>query len=327
MTTPHMPVLDVETMTVRPILKREIRRYGSVSDPGGDLAYDFSDYLRELWVAGNSRPSWCFVAEAGGAFIARVVYWGMPNAPAPVLIDLLDIADDYDFVTVGEVLLRRSLSALAAHGAGTIEYHPEANRHLGTISPDERTLMRRLGFRRIRTARRFERISTSAGPAGTTGDLRFRSLGEVGDESFVGAIAAVNRDGLDRRIRRDVESLGPEAAARRKFANSLALHAQPEWWQLAYTPASELVGLVMPSLIDGQPVIDYIGVVPERRGRRHIDQLIARAIDVFEERDAPRIRADTDAVNHPMLAALRRAGFRQFSTRVEYRLRSPPRPA
>lgn len=143
----------------------------------------------------------------------------------------------------------------------------------------------------------------------------------------MGAIVAVSTDGLDRRIRSDVERLGPEAAARRKFANSLALHAHPEWWQLAYTPASALVGLVMPSLIDGQPVIDYIGVVPERLGRRHIDQLIARAIDVFKELDAPRIRADTDAVNYPMLAALRRAGFRQFSTRVEYRRQPAPRPA
>jgi len=317
--------LDVQTVTVRPIRKREIRRYCSITDPDGDVAYDFSDYLRELWDAGNSRPSWCFVAEAGATFIARVVFWGMPNATVPVLIDLLDIADDHDFVSVGEVLLRRSLTALGRLGGEAIEYHLESNRHVGPIPSHERALMRLLGFRRVRTARRFERTSRPVRSAGSTGDLRFRSLDDVGHESFVGAIAAVSRGCLDRRIRDEVQRLGPDAAARRKLANSLALHAQPEWWQLAYTPAGELVGLVMPSLIDGRSFIDYIGVVPERRGHRHIDRLIARAIEAFDELDAPRIRADTDAANLPMLAALRRAGFRQFSSRAEYRLVLPSR--
>jgi RimJ/RimL family protein N-acetyltransferase len=78
------------------------------------------------------------------------------------------------------------------------------------------------------------------------------------------------------------------------------------------------VGLIMPARNPTSPVIDYIGVVPERRGEGYVDDLLARGVATLLEAGAEQIRADTDTANVPMAAAFRRAGYAEFARRREY---------
>ena len=68
--------------------------------------------------------------------------------------------------------------------------------------------------------------------------------------------------------------------------------------------------------------IGYIGVVPERRGRGYVNDLLARGTEtLLRVGNGQVLRADTDVDNAPMAAAFERAGYRRFATRREYEIR------
>ena len=64
----------------------------------------------------------------------------------------------------------------------------------------------------------------------------------------------------------------------------------------------------MPARAPNMTTIGYIGVVPSQRGRRYVDDLLARGTAVLRH-DVPDIviRADTDLANEPMAAAFERS--------------------
>ena len=47
------------------------------------------------------------------------------------------------------------------------------------------------------------------------------------------------------------------------------------WWRLAYDADGKLIGFEIPSANAGGPVVGYLGVLPEHRGHRYIDDLLA----------------------------------------------------
>jgi RimJ/RimL family protein N-acetyltransferase len=77
----------------------------------------------------------------------------------------------------------------------------------------------------------------------------------------------------------------------------------------------------MPAHPPGFLTIFYVGVVPEMRGRGHVDGLLAAGTTTLlparDGNDAP-LRADTDVYNAPMSAAFERAGWTRFALRREY---------
>ena len=101
-----------------------------------------------------------------------------------------------------------------------------------------------------------------------------------------------------------------------------SMESRPGWWELAYDARDELVGLIAPAAAPGMVTIGYIGVVPEQRGHRYVDDLLARGTAVLR-RDMPErpIKADTDLANDAMAAAFERAGYTRFATRREFEIR------
>jgi RimJ/RimL family protein N-acetyltransferase len=88
-------------------------------------------------------------------------------------------------------------------------------------------------------------------------------------------------------------------------------------------PERDRLGLGRHGLIVGggnadQPVIAYVGIVPEQRGRGFVDELLAQAVATLTAAGASVIRADTDLANAPMANAFRCAGFEQFMARTEF---------
>ncbi len=88
-----------------------------------------------------------------------------------------------------------------------------------------------------------------------------------------------------------------------------------DWWRLAYDGDGELVGFEIPSANAGGPVVGYLGVVPEHRGRGLINDLLAETTHQLAETGAEDIRADTDFGNVPMAKSFERQGYRVFAVR------------
>src|SRR5262249_32191 len=51
----------------------------------------------------------------------------------------------------------------------------------------------------------------------------------------------------------------------------------PDWWRVALTPGGQMIGIVLPVLVYGEPTIGFIGVRPEWRGRRIAPFLLSEA--------------------------------------------------
>ena len=132
-----------------------------------------------------------------------------------------------------------------------------------------------------------------------------------GCQRWASAIEQVTQGTLDRGLCHDRETLGPERAAREEYHAAQALRYEPAWWQLAYTHGGALVGLVMPAVNDGGPIIYYIGVVPEYRGQGYVNDLLTQGTKVLQEAGATRIVSDSDKVNVPMARAFERADYAQ----------------
>jgi len=130
---------------------------------------------------------------------------------------------------------------------------------------------------------------------------------------------------LDATSRRAAESAGPLARARQdvRFYREKML-GQHAWWRVAQTPAGEIAGFGIPSQNTDYPVVGYLGVLPEHRGRGYVDQIRAEITRILvAETGATAIRADTDLENRPMAAAFERAGYRVHGRRLVASAPSP----
>jgi GNAT superfamily N-acetyltransferase len=174
-------------------------------------------------------------------------------------------------------------------------------------SPDAtRDLLERLGFGLVRVTRRWEWRRGTAIPA-LDDPLTYRAAGGAELEDAVGRVAAGS---LDRRLR-------PQDAAWHTEL-LLGFDHEPGWYELACDGGGDLVGLVAAARVGAQPIVAFVGVVPEHRRRGHSLRLLARATRHLAEGGAETIRADSDELNEPMARAFRRGGYRQFATRSEY---------
>ena len=281
---------------------------------------EVKSYVEDMFAAGSMRPEWCFVLEDGEHAVGRVALWTLPKSEEPLDAVLLDVPWNGEYLSLGELLLVEVLGeagALGAHEIGHVldspPMWPQFQQH-----PEERAeLLGLAGFALKRETVRFKWRGATVPEA--SGRLEFRALADVGEEAFVDAVARVTEGTLDREMSEEREKQGPREAAREFFGEEQAMEYEPGWWELAHDkPDGNLVGLVMPARNPTSPVIDYIGVVPERRGEGYVDDLLARGAATLLEAGAEQIRADTDTANVPMAAAFRRAGYTEFARRREY---------
>ena len=308
-------------MHTRPVRADELDLFvGAAGSP--HHRREVEQYLKSMFAAGSMRPEWCFVAEEGDRLLGRLALWTLPGMEKPFAFVLLDVSWYGDYMGVGSRLLGDVLEEARDIGAGEIEHvvddppmRPQFQDH-----PERRIkLLRSAGFTFRRETGRFE--WPGGGPPVVSGRLSFRTLEEVGEEAFVEAMRIVSEGTLDREIQGERERLGPRRAAREFFEDAQRVEHDPTWWRLAYAQDEELVGLVMPAEPPGFLTIFYVGVVPQMRGRRYVDDLLAAGtamlLDARGKGGKP-LRADTDVANEPMAAAFERVGWARFAGRREY---------
>ena len=311
-------------MRTRPIRADELDLF---VEAGGhpDHREEVRQYLRSMLAAGSMRPEWCFVVEEENRHVGRAALWTLPGMDEPLALVLLDVSWEDDRLTAGKHLLEDVLANARVLGAEEIEHvldappmRPQFQDH-----PERRAeLLEAAGFALRRETDRFEWRGEE--PPAVPERLVLRTLEEVGEEEFVGAIERISESTLDEHIRDDRERLGSEQAARGFFDDARKMVHEPSWWRLAYdAPDGELVGLVMPAEAPAFLTVFYVGVVPEKRGRGYVDDLLSAGTTTLLAAQAQGgnekpLRADTDVANAPMADAFERAGWARFAQRREY---------
>jgi ribosomal protein S18 acetylase RimI-like enzyme len=276
--------------------------------------------MRAAWDDGTGGPDRTFVLERDGVAIGRVGYTAEPLAT--VLPDVHEATvrgiwvapGEADPAALGGELLARSIEALRppvryvdAYANTVLTPDWEARR--GWFEAADLPLFQeKIGFRWTRD-----------GPPGTPLDgprrLTFRSLPEVGREAYallMGQAATVGT--LDRQDRHYAALCGLAGWGREMLG-----YATPEEesdWLAAYDPAGTPAGFVALGTFDPPDTgtIVHIGIVPGARGRGYVHELFAELEVRARRRGLAAMLSDVDVLNHPMRAAMERAGHRADAT-------------
>jgi RimJ/RimL family protein N-acetyltransferase len=289
-------------MTVRSIDRAELDRFAAF----GPEPTRVKAVALELWDDCQSCPEWSFVAERNGGLVGRVAYWILPSMPDNIHCAWLELDWTGDYLAVGRALFEQSLGRMKSFGASRVEAALDSDQdHLD----ERRRLFRAAGLELFQDKQEYLLTRVRAGPPGT-GRLSYRSLPELGEQVFRRALWLVTQGTLDREDRSEIARCTPDDFGRWYSGILRDIDCTPERWRLAYLADSRLCGLIAPQMLNCTVgAINYIGVIPELRGRGYVAELLAEGIRLLAAAGAERIVASIDTVNRPMLNAAVRAGF------------------
>jgi RimJ/RimL family protein N-acetyltransferase len=273
------------------------------------------------------RPEWTWIAEAAdgdGPVLAAGIWWGWPGAGTPATLDALyahDSVSREDRPVVAGELIAAAHRAFAAADGATPDYHlflpgDWRGRHdVVTALTWRWEAALRAGLTEELERLRFEWTKAAGLPA-STGRLTFRA--EPDDAVFEDLFRQVLDGTLDATSSKTANAVGPREQARLDVAFYRdKMTGERGWWRVAQTRDGEPVGFGVPSRNSELPVVGYLGVVPEHRGRGYVGDILAEITRVLvAEAGADTIHADTDLANQPMARAFERAGYRNFARRV-----------
>lgn len=285
-------------LIVRSIKRAELDAFSSFA-AGRDRGFapqglaSFRDWLLDLWRTKQSAPERCFVAckPDDGAYLGGIVYWGQPRGAQH--LEHIRVSPGPTGPAVRNRLIKESVRLLGSNGFQTV--------YVLLLSPPLsigrvrrwKIVLARLGFRLRTHGYRFEWRSNAGLPMPAR-QLRFVAIKEAGDRIWRKTDTRIRQGSLDPPDFTPFGSLRPRTA---------------KWWRLAYDRGGSVVGLVQPGQNESGPTIEWIGVVPEQRGRGYIHELLAGGMAVLHTAGADTIRADTHVRNRAMHRALRQAGF------------------
>ncbi|MEP7217297.1 MAG: GNAT family N-acetyltransferase [Bacteroidota bacterium] len=298
-------------MTIRSITADEAELFANA---GGVTSTP--ERIRGIWSAGESRPEWCFIAEEEGAVIGSAGFLTLGTIANDLMLFGLALPWEADYMGIGGGLLRDGLAAMMERGAVMIEHHLPMEK---TPNARERAMLfESVGLPLAQRKARFL-LEPIVLPSRHHNRLLYRTLRQVGSEAFIAAIAEVTVGTLDTLQRIDAAAAGPAVAAREFHDVLISIDDNPGWWELAYRD-DDFVGLIVPQRFTAEKgTINYIGVAPRHRGGGYVDDLLRRGIGRLAEHGITSVIADTDVENHPMAAALLRAGFQRRETLGIYR--------
>ncbi|WP_017608758.1 GNAT family N-acetyltransferase [Nocardiopsis xinjiangensis] len=272
---------------------------------------------------GRRRTDWMWVALDDDRLLARLSFWRRgPKDTVPFLLDVLDVddtAEDLDRVAVLAQLLRAACDQVLDPDGSWPEYLRFVDagwrEHTGLRRAVEERMeaVSRMGGVPFVERLRYAWRAAKAPVPSVSGRLRFRGIRD--EEEILGLMVRALEGTLDGHDRADLAGTGPKQVARDNFDDEFARYSTPRsWWRVATLEDGEPVGFVLPARNAKHPIIGYIAVLPEHRGRGYIDDLLAEGTRVLtEEGGESRVHAATDLGNVPMARAFDRAGYTTLS--------------
>ncbi|MEW9530444.1 GNAT family N-acetyltransferase [Microbispora sp. NPDC049125] len=287
------------------------------------LPYVLNDELADDLDAGRRRPEWMWMALRGDRLVARLAWWARNAGDPPFILDTLDLDEAVpasERLDIGAGLLETAMAAVLPAG----HHPPEYSRFIPPgwrddevarrVVDDRMAVLERTGARLFVERLRLEWRSGTPVPR-PSGRLTFRPVGAR--EELVELMTRVLDGTLDAHSRAELAAMPAAAVAAEQYDSELSQYPTPrDWWRIATSAAGEPVGFVIPARNSYNPIIAYIGVLPEHRGRGHIDDLLAEGTRILAEQGVPRIRASTDVGNVPMARAFQRAGYVNFEREI-----------
>ena len=149
--------------------------------------------------------------------------------------------------------------------------------------------------------------------------LQYTSLESVGKDFFLDLIVEVTKNTLDNEDQLNIDDLGAKEAAKQHFSSLKAIDYSPKDWLIGKSD-NDVIGLVIPQILfEDVGTINYIGVIPDKRGKNYVKDLLAQGVENLIKRDVRKIIADIDVENYPMENALKTMGFKEENKLINYR--------
>nr|WP_316959591.1 GNAT family N-acetyltransferase [Streptomyces sp. TRM68367] len=269
--------------------------------------------MRETHRLTRHRPDWKRVALRDGEVVARAAWWGGPDDTTPVNLNWFDVAEGEE--EAGAELLRTSPWQVE------IELNlPPGWRDdpaLRAAAEARLTAVRAAGYDLL-VERFLYRWTPECGLPERPGRLVFRP--EPDDAVFSDALRRIHSLTLDAHALIAIEQGGLEQAAREELDFFRWCPSPREWWQIAYTPRGEPVGMHIPAHNPAGPCVGFIGVLPQQRGHGYAYDLLAECTHYLVERGAQFVAGATDQGNFPMAANFAKAGYPVVRERVNFHL-------
>lgn len=302
-------------MMVRTITLEEITRFEQIGKKSnGNAMLNLHQWLD----IGKTTLEWCFVIEEEGEFLGRVIYGIFENQPNDLVMWQIKIADSaYNFVAIGSRLIGDSIGALKSKGFNTVEYH------LYSTVPETfellKLIFRKQGFHIVQEKKSFEDNHVSN--IETAKRLKYQTLQEVGEDGFIDAIKAVTDETLDREDAISIATHGSNQAAILYFELLKEIDFNETWWKVAYNEKGEFVGLVVPPKFgEDRGAINYIGVIPEKRGKGYVNDLLWEGSKILIDDGIKSLIADIDVQNYPLEKALNLLGYEYKRLLIVFKL-------
>lgn len=276
-------------------------------------------YLVQLLDTRCTRPEWCLVAQdEEGRLEGSVVLWALPGRAVPDSLVLFEAPSDP--AATGLALLDAAVTTARGLGARELGHVVDSPAQPPQFQrdPERRSeLLRRSGFRVVRDGRRFA-LRVPAELPEDDPRLTFRSLADLGREAFIDLLEDVLTRSADARLTADVERLGARRAAERLFDDMGELRHEPQWWEIGHAADGSPAVLSMPAENPSVPVLGFVGVAPDHRGKGYAGSAVVRGTRVLAASGATEIRGDCDAANTAMAKAFGKAGYANFANRLEF---------
>ncbi|MBB1157100.1 GNAT family N-acetyltransferase [Amycolatopsis dendrobii] len=199
-------------------------------------------------------------------------------------------------------------AAVAAAPAGGSVYLP-VSASVSADHAERRDVAQACGFALFQEKEGFWWADTGQAIPDPVG-LRLEPMSRIGREPFAHVIAQCVAQTLDRTDALVFGRRQPEQWVA-TFLDHHASGADAQSWLYAETPAGVPVGFVGLAQRESDPAVGtivLIGVLPEQRGRRHVDRLLLAAYRAARTRGFAEVQSLVDVANHPMTAAMLRSG-------------------
>jgi len=291
-------------MIIRHIETTDITKFEAIeTEDGNKPTLNLSRWLE----AERTKLEWCFVAEESGKFLARVIYGVFEEQPHDLKIWQLKTDNKVpDFLEVGKALIRNSLAQLKEEGFKTAEYHLYSSPE-NDFKADQSIFIEQ-GFLLTQEKKSFEAIQLNA--LDQKQRLTYKTIEETGKEVFINAIEQVTQSTLDREDLDTISTHGSLKAAIMYYEILEEIDYNASWWRLGYLDDGTFVGLVIPQRFSEEAgAINYIGVVPQKRGAGYVQDLLEEGSRLMLEAGISILIADIDVQNYPLENALKRLGY------------------